>query len=90
MTAAVANISPSHASQIERGLSDLRCACTCLDDFVGNRGGPDECVAVLALIQKAGALIETSLRDADILIGPAVVGAAADWLDMVGYGGAEE
>ncbi len=76
-------ISPSHASQIERGLTDLRCACVCLDDLIGNKGA-DECSAVLALVQKAGAYIETALRDAAILDGPAVVGAASEWLDMVG------
>jgi len=76
------NISPSHAPQIERGLSDLRCACVCLDDLIGNKGA-NECSAVLALIQKAGALIETSLRDAGILTGPAVVDAVCR---LAGYG----
>lgn len=32
-------ISPSHASQIERGLIELRHACVCLDDLIGNKGG---------------------------------------------------
>jgi hypothetical protein len=79
--AAAVKISPSHALQIESGLSDLRCACVCLQNLIGN-GGEGECSAILALVQKAGAYIETALRDAAILDGPAVVGDASEWLDM--------
>ncbi len=68
-----------HILQIEAGLTELYYACVCLDNLIGNNGTP-ECSAVLALIQKAGGLLETALRDAAILKGPAVVGMAENWL----------
>lgn len=74
-------ISPCHAAQFERGLFELRYACMCLDDLIDNEG-VDKCSAVLALVQKAGALIETALRAAAVLDGIAIVGTAAEWLDI--------
>lgn len=83
------NVAPALQSQLERGLSDLRCACVVIDELNGDNDF-ERGVAALALIQRGGALIETSLRSAKILTGPAVVGGAPAWLDMVELGGGEK
>lgn len=76
-------ISAAQASQLDQGLGELNSGCMFLDRLISGGGQVDvEHSALLALIQKAGALIETSLREAGILEGPAVVGTASAWLDI--------
>ncbi len=73
-------ISPELVMQIETGLYCLSTVCEYVNELIGSDGA-NEYAAVLALIQKSGALIETALLKADVL-GSGVMGGAEGWLGI--------
>ncbi len=86
---APANIPIELTIQIESGLCCLHSACEYIHELIG-ADGANEFNVILAIIQKAGALIETALREANGSSGTGIVGGAEEWLGIRRAEGGEQ